>query len=111
MTLTNDNDTTQRTTTVRVAIRVPNGADGDLVTNAEQRLMRTVGVVRATIDELHAIEPGLSATRVTATITVESRSSLPPPKLRARLADVSGVDPLADDGDGDGDGASQNHGR
>lgn len=107
MTPTNDNDTTQQTTTVRIAIRVPDGGDGDLVTDAEQRLVRTEGVVRATVDELHGIEPGLSATRVTATATVDSRSSLPPPTLLARLADVSGVDPLADDGDG----ASQNHGR
>jgi len=34
---------------------------------------------------------------VTATVTVESRSSFPPPELRSRLADVSGVDPLAEE--------------
>lgn len=97
MTLTSDNDTAQRTTPVRVSIRVPNGGNEDLVTDAEGRLTRAVGVVRATVEELHGIEPKLSATRVTATVTVESRSSLPPPELRSRLADVSGVDPLADE--------------
>jgi hypothetical protein len=95
MPLTSDNDTAQRTT-IRVAIRVPNGGDEDLVTDAEQRLTRAVGVVQATVEELHGIEPKLSATRVTATVTVESVPSLPPPELRSRLADVSGVDPLAE---------------
>jgi hypothetical protein len=97
MTLTSDSNTAQRTTTVRVAIRVPNGGDGDLVTDAEGRLTRTEGVVQATVDELRGIEPRLSATRVTATATVESRSSLPPPEFRSRLADVFGIDPLADE--------------
>ena len=96
MTLTSDNDTAQRTR-IRVSIRVPNSGDEDLVTGAEGRLMRAVGVVRATVEELHGIEPKLSATHVTATVTVESRSSFPPPELRSRLADVSGVDPLAEE--------------
>jgi hypothetical protein len=95
MTLASDNDTAERKTTIRVAIRVPNGGDEDLITDAEQRLTRAEGVERATVDALHEIEPTLSAMRVTATVTVESASSLPPPELRSRLADVSGVDPLA----------------
>jgi hypothetical protein len=97
MPLTSDDDTAQRTTTVRVSIRVPNGGNEDLVTDAEGRVMRAEGVARAIVDELHGIEPKLSATHVTATVTVESRSSFPPPELRSRLADVSGVDPLADE--------------
>jgi hypothetical protein len=97
MPLTSDNDTAQRTTTVRVSIRVPNGGNENLVTDAEQRLTRAVGVVGATVEELHGIEPTLSATRVTATVTVELASSLPPPELRSRLADVSGVDPFAEE--------------
>jgi hypothetical protein len=96
MTLTSDDDTVQRTT-IRVAIRVPNGGDADLVTDAEQRLARAVGVVHASVAELHRIEPKLSATCVTATVTVESAPSLPPPELRSRLADMSGVDPLTEE--------------
>jgi len=96
MPLTSDDDTAQRTR-IRVSIRVPNSGDEDLVTGAEGRLMRAVGVVHASVAELHKIEPKLSATRVTATVTVESRSSFPPPELRSRLADVSGVDPLAEE--------------
>jgi len=107
MTPTNDNDTTQRSTTVRVAVRVPDGGDGDLVADAERRLTHATGVRRATVEDLHGIEPKLSATRLTATATIDSRPSLPPPEIRSRLADVSGVDPLA----GGGDGTSQTHGR
>lgn len=107
MTLTNDNDTTQRSTTVRVAIRVPDGGNGDLVADAERRLTHATGVRRATVEDLHGIEPKLSATRLTATATIDSRSSLPPPELRSRLADVSGVDPLT----GDEDVAAQTHDR
>ncbi|CCQ33151.1 hypothetical protein [Halorhabdus tiamatea] len=95
MTVTDNGKTAPRTTTIRVAIRVPNDGAVDLVTDAERRLRRTSGVVRATIDELHGIEPGLSATRVRATATVET-ASVSDSALRDRLADHAGVDVLAE---------------
>lgn len=95
MTVTGNDKTAPRTTTIRVAIRAPNDGAVDLVTDAERRLRRTTGVVRATIDELDGIEPGLSATRVRATATVET-ASVSDSALRDRLADRAGVDLLAE---------------
>jgi len=93
MTVT-DNDKTAPRTTIRVAIRVPNDGAVDLVTDAERRLRRASGVVRATIDELDGIEPRLSATHVIATATVET-SSVSGSALRDRLTDRAGVEILA----------------
>lgn len=92
MSVTTTEKTVQRTTTISLEIRVPNDGDRDLVTDAEQRLTDTDGVARAIIDELHDIEPGLSATRVKATTTVET-ASVSDSALRDRLTDRVGVNP------------------
>jgi len=70
MAITSDNETRQ--TTMTVTVRVPNGTDGDLLTNAERRLCRVEGVSTVTVDELRSLRPGLSATEVTVHITVEA---------------------------------------
>lgn len=95
---TSDTDTDHLTTTARVAIRVPRSADATLVTAAEGRLDRADGVVGATIEAVHAVEPGLSATRVMATATIELAASPPASAGRTRLADTLGVDVLESDG-------------
>ena len=94
MTVTSNNDTKQRTPTVLVAVRVAHGGNKDLVTDAEHRLACAEGVVQATIDELHEIEPTLSATRLIATVTIELTTSLSIPELRNRLAGAPGVEVL-----------------
>jgi len=72
MAITSDNDTRQ--TTMTVTVRVPNGADGDLTTNAQRRLSRADGVFDVTVTELRGVEPGLSATLVTIVVTVETEA-------------------------------------
>jgi hypothetical protein len=47
---------------------------------------------------MHAVEPGLPATRVTVTATIELAASLPASASRTRLADTLGVDVLESDG-------------
>lgn len=70
MAITTDNETRQ--TRMTVTVRVPNGTDGDLLTNAERRLCRAEGVSTVTVDELRSLQPGLSATEVTVHISVEA---------------------------------------
>lgn len=61
MAITSDNDP-ESTTAAVVTIRIPCGADSGLVTDAEERLSRAEGVADVTLDELHSIDPKLSAT-------------------------------------------------
>lgn len=70
MTLTNDTET-HHTSTAVVTVRIPDGTDGDLTTEATRRLIRADGVRSATIDSVRALSPGLSATALTARVTVE----------------------------------------
>jgi hypothetical protein len=58
------------TTIAVVTIRIPCGADGDLVTDAEERLSRPEPIDDVTIDEMDSIEPQLSATLIAVEITV-----------------------------------------
>ena len=80
------------TTTAVVTIRVPCGADGDLVTDAEQRLSRVEDVDAVTIDELHSIDPKLSATAITVEITVRWTETMTDEETSERLAEVSGLE-------------------
>ena len=100
---TGDTDTDHPTTTARLAIRVPHSADGTLVSAAKRRLEQTAGVVGVAIEAVHAVEPGLSATRVTATATIELAASLPASAGLTRLADTLGVDVLESDDRQEGD--------
>lgn len=91
MAITSDNETRQTTTAV-VSVRIPNGADGDLATEAERRLTRTDGVNDVTVDDLRGLEPGLSATVVTVGVTIELTGDLVGTAVSDALDGVMGVD-------------------
>ncbi|AWB28506.1 hypothetical protein HARCEL1_12755 [Halococcoides cellulosivorans] len=71
MAISSDNETRQ-TNELVVEIRIPDGSDGDLVSEAERRLSRVDGIVDVSIDELRSLDPGLSATEITVAVTVET---------------------------------------
>lgn len=91
MALTNDNDPVATTTAV-VTIRIPCGADGDLVTDAEERLSQAAGITDVTIDELYSIDPKLSATVVTVCVTMKFTTPTTDTEIRKHLADVPGLE-------------------
>ena len=91
MAITSDNDTRQ-TTTLVVTVRVPNGADGDLTTNAQRRLSRTDGILAVTVDELRGLQPGLSATDVTVRVTVETAGTASGRSVEEALTALTGVE-------------------
>jgi len=93
MVVTSTNDSTATTTAV-VTIRIPCGADGDLVTDAEQRLSRVKDVNAVTIDELHSIDPKLSATVITVKITLHWTAPITDEEIGDRLAEVSGLESI-----------------
>jgi len=93
MAVTSTNDSTATTTAV-VMIRIPCGADGDLVTDAEQRLSRVKDVNAVTIDELHSIDPKLSATVITVEITLHWTATMTDEEISDRLAEVSGLESI-----------------
>jgi hypothetical protein len=93
MVLTNDNDPVATTTAV-VTIRIPCGADGDLVTDAEERISQAAGIADVTIDELYSINPKLSATVVTVGVTMRLTTPMTDTEIRERLADVPGLESI-----------------
>ena len=93
MAVTNTNDP-EPTTTAVVTIRIPCGADGDLVTDAEERLLRAGNVDDVTIDELHRIDPKLSATIITVGVTLRWTTTMTDAKMKDRLAEVSGLESI-----------------
>jgi hypothetical protein len=84
----------ESTTTAVVTIRIPCGADGDLVIDAEKRLSRPETIDDVTIDELASIEPQLSATLITVEITVQWFTAISKEEIRDRLKDVSGLESI-----------------
>ncbi|AXG08292.1 hypothetical protein DU504_16135 [Haloplanus salinus] len=84
----------ESTTTAVVTIRIPCGADGDLVIDAEKRLSRPETIDDVTIDELASIEPQLSATLITVEITVQWSTAISKEEIRDRLKDVSGLESI-----------------
>ena len=91
MAVTSTNNSAATTTAV-VMIRIPCGADGDLVTDAEERLSRGEDVNAVTIDELHSIDPKLSATTITVEITVRWTATMTDEEISDRFAEVSGLE-------------------
>ncbi|MDS0258718.1 hypothetical protein NDI56_04745 [Haloarcula sp. S1CR25-12] len=91
MAITSDNDTRQ-TTTLVVTVRVPNGADGDLTTNAERRLSRADGILAVTVEGLQELQPGLSATKATVRVTVETAEGRKTQSVEDTLAGQTGVE-------------------
>jgi hypothetical protein len=63
---------THHTATTDVTVRIPDGAEADLTTEAARRLTRTTGVQSVTVNGVRDISPGLSATAVTVRVTVET---------------------------------------
>ena len=91
MVITSDTETRQ-TTTLVVTVRVPNGADGDLTTNAERRLSRADGILAVTVEELRDLQPGLSATNVTVRVRVETAEARTTQSVEDTLAGQTGVE-------------------
>jgi len=94
MAITSDNDTRQ-TTTLVVTVRVPNGADGDLTTNAEQRLSHADGILAVTVEDLKDLQPGLSATEATLRVTVETTEARTTQSVKDTLAGQTGVEVIS----------------
>ncbi|RLM95302.1 hypothetical protein [Haloarcula sp. Atlit-7R] len=91
MAITSDTETRQ-TTTLVVTVRVPNGADGDLVTNAERQLSRADGILVVTVEDLQELQPGLSATEATVRATVETAEPRTTQSVKDTLAGQTGVE-------------------
>jgi hypothetical protein len=96
MATTSDNDS-EPTTTAIVTIRIPCGTDSDLVTDATERLSQAEGVADVTVDELQGIEPQLSATVITVGVTLYWTTKIADTEVRARLADVPGLESISYD--------------
>jgi len=93
MAITSDNETRQTHETV-VSIRIPNGADGDLATEAAKRLSRADGVTDVTVDGLCGLEPGLSATVVTVALVVETTGERAGPTVDEAIGALTGVEAI-----------------
>lgn len=91
MTLTSDNDAAATTTAV-VTIRIPCGADGNLITDAEERLAQATGTTDVTIDELYSLDPKLSATVITVGVTLRLTTPMTDTEVREELAGVPGLE-------------------
>lgn len=88
-------DGTEPTTlTAVVAVRVPDGAAGDLASGAERRLAGVEGVRAAAVGGLRGLEPGLSATVVT--VAVELEATVSTDRLRERLTATVAVERVAE---------------
>lgn len=95
MPITTD-DETRRTNDAVVSVRIPDGADGDLTTEAERRLSRAEGVADATVTGLRDLDPGLSATVVTVAVAVEPTGEPKGFAATDLLADAPFVEAVAD---------------
>ena len=93
MAISSDNDPGPTTTAV-VTIRIPCGADGDLVTDAEERISRPEDIDAVTVDDLHGIAPKLSATTITVGITIRWTTTMTDAQVRRQLAEVPGLESL-----------------
>ena len=93
MAITSDSDP-ELTTTAVVTLRLPCGADSDIVTDAEERLSRAEGIDTVTIDELRSLNPNLSATVVIVGITLRWTTAMTDAEVRSRLAEVSGLESI-----------------
>ena len=90
MTITRDHDP-EPTATGVVTIRIPCGADSDFLTDAEERLSRAENIDAVAVDELHHIDPNLSATVVTVGITLRWTAATTEAQVRRRLTEVPGL--------------------
>jgi len=93
MAITSDNDL-EPTTTAVVTIRIPCGTDSDLVTDAEERLLRGQNVNAVRIDDLHGIAPKLSATVITVGIILYWTTTMTDAEVRRWLTEVPGLESI-----------------
>ena len=93
MAVTTTDDTEPTVQTAIVAIRVPNGAEGDLTREAERRLSRIDGVDEASVDGLRGLEPRLSATVATVEVAIRTEDAVA--DLRDGLSAGAGVEDVA----------------
>ena len=93
MTIISDNDPEPRTTAV-VTVRIPCGANSDLITDAEERLSRAENIEAVAVDELHGIDPKLSATVVTVGITLRWTAAMTNGQVKRRLTEVPGLESI-----------------
>ena len=93
MAITSDNDP-EPTTAAVVTIRIPCGADNDLVTDAEERLSRAENIDTVTIDKMRGIDPKLSAIFITVRVTIQWTTTIADAEARMQLADVSGLESI-----------------
>ena len=93
MAISNDNDP-EPTTTAVVTIRIPCGADSDLVTDAEERLSRPEDIDTVTVDEMRGIVPNLSATTITVGITIRWTTTMTDSQVRRRIVEVPGLESI-----------------
>ena len=93
MTITSDTDRGPTTTGV-VTIRIPCGTDSDLVIDAEERLSRAENIDAVAVDELHGIDPKLSATVLTVGVTLRWTAATTDAQVRRRLAEVPGLESI-----------------
>jgi hypothetical protein len=93
MAITSDNDT-ESTTAAVVTIRIPCGADSDIVTDAEERLSRGEDIDGVSIDELHSSDPKLSATVITVEILLRHTTTMTNVEVRERLTEVAGLESI-----------------
>ena len=93
MAITSDNNP-EPTTTAVVTIRIPCGADSDLVTDAEERLSRAEDIDTIRVGDLHGIAPRLSATAITISITLRWTTTMTDTEVRNRLAETPGLESI-----------------
>jgi len=92
MAITDETEPTATTVTAVVAVRIPDGSNGDLATNAQRRLCRVDGVQTVAVDGLCGLEPQLSATVVRVAVTIER--TVPAAELREQLTSTVAVERL-----------------
>ena len=95
MAVTTTDDTESIVQTATVAVRVPNGADGDLTREAERRLSKVDAVTDVAVEGIRGLEPGLSATVVTVEATIRAEYGVTVADLRDRLPSGPGVEDVA----------------
>ena len=84
----------ESTTNAVVTLRIPRGADGDLVTNAEERLSRAEHIAGVVIEDVRSLDPQLSATIITVDVTLTWTMEGDDPAVRERLANVPGLESI-----------------
>jgi len=87
-----DRDPPVTTVPAVVSVRIPDGSDTSLVTDAQCRINGVEGVRAVTVDGIEGVDPRLSATVVTVAVTIEGTA--PVGELRDRLTDTACIETI-----------------